>query len=175
MSESLEVPLPTRRQTLRLGAALASQLAPGDLLLLEGPLGAGKTFLTRSILRQLGVPYEIPVTSPTFGLVHEYRGRFRVLHADLYRLETRREVEQLGLRESREGGVIVIAEWAERFSPVTPTPEQPELLGQDGLLVRLTRDLENDEKAVRSATLYARGERGCAILAALSMSRSSPV
>jgi tRNA threonylcarbamoyladenosine biosynthesis protein TsaE len=108
--------LKTRRDTQRLGLTLGARLRGGDLVLLLGPLGAGKTFLARAIARGLGVPADVPITSPTFTLVQEYATpRGTLLHADLYRLldsaDLRREVERLGLRERRNEGCIVMVEW----------------------------------------------------------------
>jgi tRNA threonylcarbamoyladenosine biosynthesis protein TsaE len=116
----IERPLPTRRATVSLGQELASLLTRGDLVLLEGPLGAGKTYLTRALLRSVGVPHETPVTSPTFSLVHEYEVRLpagpaRLLHADLYRLDRPGDVAELGLREARGEGAVLLVEWGERF------------------------------------------------------------
>jgi len=114
--------LRTRRETSRLGRRIAEKLVPGDLVLVSGPLGAGKTFLARAIARGLGVPEGIAVTSPTFTLVQEYETpRGLLLHADLYRLlepgtDLRREVERLGLRERRAEGAIVLVEWGEDAS-----------------------------------------------------------
>ncbi len=108
------VSLPTRRDSRRLGAAIARVLAPGDLLLLSGPLGSGKTFVARALLRALGVAGR--VTSPTFTLVNEYdTRRGPVVHSDLYRVRERAaaEVARLGLRERRGEGAIVVVEWGE--------------------------------------------------------------
>src|SRR5689334_1946252 len=91
------VPLPTRRSTVQLGRALAGALKPGDLIILDGDLGMGKTFLARSICRALGVPASTPITSPTFTLVHEHKARFPIVHADLYRLRGAEELADLGL------------------------------------------------------------------------------
>ncbi|MGH0038487.1 MAG: tRNA (adenosine(37)-N6)-threonylcarbamoyltransferase complex ATPase subunit type 1 TsaE, partial [Myxococcota bacterium] len=74
------------RRTRHLGAALGARLVPGDVVWLEGELGAGKTFFARGLLRALGVSEAIPVTSPTFALVHEHEGRVPIRHLDLYRL-----------------------------------------------------------------------------------------
>lgn len=107
--------LRTRGDTRRLGAAIAGVLAPGDLLLLSGDLGAGKTFLVRAIARRLGVAGR--VTSPTFTLVQEYETAHGVLvHVDLYRLLGEKlgaEVERLGLRERRAGGAMMLVEWGD--------------------------------------------------------------
>ena len=102
--------LETRRATQRLARTLASTLGVGDLLLLSGDLGTGKTFLTRAICRALGVPHQIPVTSPSFALVNEYEADVPVLHVDLYRLADRDEVAQLGLRERRADSLLIV-EW----------------------------------------------------------------
>jgi tRNA threonylcarbamoyladenosine biosynthesis protein TsaE len=109
--------LRSRRDTTRLGAAIARVLEPGDLVVLAGDLGAGKTFLARAIARALGV--KGAVTSPTFTLVQEYAiDRAPLLHVDLYRLRESktplaREIARLGLRERRAEGAILLVEWGE--------------------------------------------------------------
>ncbi len=109
--------LASRRDSRRLGAAIARVLEPGDLLLCSGELGSGKTFLVRSIARALGSKGR--VTSPTFALVHEHETpRGRLVHADLYRLRDSplgflQEVSRLGLRQSRTEGARVVIEWGE--------------------------------------------------------------
>lgn len=153
------VPLPTRRSTVRLAQALAKQVRAGDLVLLDGPLGAGKTFFTRALFRRLGVPPSVTVASPTFALVHEYRGEFRLLHADLYRLEPTQDIADLGLADARDEGAVVVAEWAARFG---------DALGRDGLAIALER-----LPTVRRATLSARGPRGEALLSSLPLEAAS--
>jgi tRNA threonylcarbamoyladenosine biosynthesis protein TsaE len=94
-----------------LGATLGARTRAGDVLLLEGPIGAGKTVLAQGIARGLGA--EDAVVSPTFVLVRHYLGRLPLVHADLYRLDSRHEIDDLGLLELSEAGVLVV-EWSER-------------------------------------------------------------
>jgi tRNA threonylcarbamoyladenosine biosynthesis protein TsaE len=98
-----------------LGDAIARALRPGDLVVLSGDLGAGKTFLVRAVARALGVADA--VTSPTFALVHEHASeRGPLLHVDLYRLLGEglpAELARLGLRERRREGAILLVEWGE--------------------------------------------------------------
>ena len=150
MSEGLTVSLPTRRATRRLGAALAVVLCPGDLIVLEGDLGAGKTFLVRGIARGLGVPAKKAITSPTFTLIHELEARHPLLHADLYRLGDPDELVELGIMERIGGDAVVLVEWGDRFR---------DALGNEGLWIWLR--LAGDG---RTARLEARGERGRALL-----------
>ena len=102
-------------QTSAAGQDLAAQLAAGDVLLLEGELGAGKTAFVRGVARGLGLQAD-DVTSPTFTLIQEYRGPASALvlyHADLYRLSPR-EVDDLGLGELSEDGILAV-EWPDRW------------------------------------------------------------
>lgn len=132
----MELRLASRRDTTRLGVRIAAALAPGDLVLLAGDLGAGKTFLARAIARSLGVPIEVAIASPTFTLVQEYETpRGVLLHADLYRLrdddraKTELEIRRLGLAERRAEGAMVVVEWGEGYEKA--------LGGDLGLLVSL--------------------------------------
>ena len=133
----MELRLASRRDTTRLGVRIAAALAPGDLVLFAGDLGAGKTFLARAVARALGVPTEVAIASPTFTLVQEYETpRGVLLHADLYRLrdgdqeKTELEIRRLGLAERRAEGAMLVVEWGEGY-------EKP-LGGDLGLLVSLT-------------------------------------
>jgi tRNA threonylcarbamoyladenosine biosynthesis protein TsaE len=114
--------LASRRDTTRLGARIAAALAPGDLVVLSGDLGAGKTFLARAIARAMGVPARVPIASPTFTLVQEHEtARGVLLHADLYRLrgdsaeQTVNEIRRLGIAERRAEGAVVLVEWGEGY------------------------------------------------------------
>jgi len=101
-------------QTADIGRALAADLQPGAIVLVSGDLGAGKTAFVRGMAAGLGIDPHV-VCSPTFTLVHEYRGgRVPLQHVDLYRLETP-EVEGLGLDELANGHVITAVEWPDRL------------------------------------------------------------
>jgi tRNA threonylcarbamoyl adenosine modification protein YjeE len=119
--------LPDPEATDALGAELAASLKGGDLVLLLGDLGAGKTALARAIIRTLLGDAELDVPSPTFALVQPYDGPAgQILHADLYRLGDAREIDELGLRDN--AGAIVLIEWPERA---------PELFDAATLIVEL--------------------------------------
>ena len=106
-------------ETARVGRDLAATLSGGSVLLLFGELGAGKTAFVRGLAEGLGVDRD-EISSPTFTLVQEYRGgRLPLFHADLYRLEDAREIDDLGLDDVAEGGVLAI-EWAEKLPRPMP-------------------------------------------------------
>ena len=113
MSE-LRIELPNLAATARLGACLAPLLVAGDLLLLDGEMGAGKTTLARAIGEGLrAVP---PLASPTFVLATEHDGRLPVWHLDAYRLGEGSDPVALGLIDTRNEAGVTIVEWGERFS-----------------------------------------------------------
>jgi tRNA threonylcarbamoyladenosine biosynthesis protein TsaE len=107
------------QDTQRLAAAVAEVAQPGDLLVLVGGLGAGKTCFVQGFARAMGE--DEPVTSPTFALVHNYAGRIPILHADLYRLVSQHEVLDLGLDEALAEGSIALVEWGDIASDVLAT------------------------------------------------------
>ncbi len=106
--------------TYRLGVSLGEYAEPGDILALWGELGAGKTLLTRGMARGLGVPPEIPVTSPTFTFINEYDGRLHLYHLDLYRLSHPDELETLPWREALFGEGVAVIEWPDRLGNELP-------------------------------------------------------
>lgn len=107
--------------TAAFGAELAATLAPGDLVLLAGDLGAGKTALARAIVRALAGDATMDVPSPSFALVQPYdTAAGPLLHADLYRLRAAREIDELGLFDRDEA--IVIIEWPERAPELFERP-----------------------------------------------------
>jgi tRNA threonylcarbamoyladenosine biosynthesis protein TsaE len=103
-------------QTIAFGRTLAELLSPPKLVLLRGDLGAGKTTLVKGIASAFEAADEEDVTSPTFTLVHEYRGpRANLYHIDLYRIDTQRELDTLGLDDLRSDNSILLIEWGEKF------------------------------------------------------------
>lgn len=111
-----EITTHTPDETIAFGRTLTDLLAPPKLVLLRGDLGAGKTTLVKGIAAAFGAAAEEDVTSPTFTLVHEYRGpRANLYHIDLYRIDTPRELETLGLDDLRDENSILLIEWGEKF------------------------------------------------------------
>ena len=109
--------LPDLAATEAVGARLAALVRPGDVVTLSGPLGAGKTSVARGLLAALGLAGEAP--SPSFAIVQPYdlpEVRLPVWHADLYRLDDPREVDELGLEDDRGDGLLLV-EWPERAGP----------------------------------------------------------
>ncbi len=124
----MEVGSRSADETRALGVRLASLLRPGDVVVLSGDLGAGKTVLAKGIAAGLGVTE--PVVSPTFTIVREYEGDIPLQHLDVYRLDHFQEVIDLGLDELLDGHAVTIVEWGEAVSALLPT---------DRLEVSLTR------------------------------------
>src|SRR5947208_12932464 len=103
-------------ETIALGRELRSLLAPPKLVVLRGDLGAGKTTLVKGIAEGFKAASQEDVTSPTFTLIHEYRGLSATLfHIDLYRVETQRELETLGLDDLTTENSVLLIEWGEMF------------------------------------------------------------
>jgi tRNA threonylcarbamoyladenosine biosynthesis protein TsaE len=106
----------TPDETTELGRRLAAQLKPGNVVLLRGDLGAGKTTLVKGIAEGFQAARAEDVTSPTFTLIHEYRGAAVTLfHIDLYRIDTQRELDTLALDDLMGNNSILLIEWGEKF------------------------------------------------------------
>ena len=103
-------------ETTALGRKLAAELRPGTIVLLRGDLGAGKTTLIKGIAEGFRAAAAEDVTSPTFTLIHEYRGpETNLYHIDLYRIDTQRELDTLALDDLRDPRSILLIEWGEKF------------------------------------------------------------
>jgi tRNA threonylcarbamoyladenosine biosynthesis protein TsaE len=122
------------------GRSLGETLRPGDVVLLTGELGAGKTTFVRGVAQ--GIGSHAPVASPTFQLVRVYPGRVQLAHVDLYRVENSTELRDLGLEELAEQGAVVV-EWGDRLEVVGAAIIDIEHLGGDRRLIRTIRDLRH--------------------------------
>jgi tRNA threonylcarbamoyladenosine biosynthesis protein TsaE len=134
-----EITTNSAEETIAFGRTLTEMLAPLKLVLLRGDLGAGKTTLVKGIAAAFGAAEEEDVTSPTFTLVHEYRGpRANLYHIDLYRIDTQRELETLGLDDLRaDSNGILLIEWGEKF---------PRFVRERDVEISLERQGENGRK-----------------------------
>jgi len=117
------------------GEALAPLLRPGDVLLLSGDLGAGKTQLVKGIASGLGIAE--PVTSPTFNILLVHHGRLPLYHVDLYRLDRADQLEDIDFFGTLEAGGVTAVEWGDRFREVV-----------DAGTVRITIHIESDTKRI---------------------------
>ena len=142
-SRSISLTLSSSDETANLARHIAPLLTAGDVLLLDGPIGAGKSFFARTlILDLLPVPEDIP--SPTFTLVQTYdTSDFEIWHCDLYRLSTPYEVQELGIEDAFQDAVCLI-EWPDRLGDLTPL---------DALtLTLLLTDTPEERRAMLTAT-----------------------
>ena len=133
-----EIATHSAEETIAFGRTLAELLTPPKLVLLRGDLGAGKTTLVKGIAAAFDAAAEEDVTSPTFTLVHEYRGpRAKLYHIDLYRVDTQRELDTLALDDLRADDSILLIEWGEKF---------PRLVRERDVEISLDRDGETRRK-----------------------------
>ncbi len=118
------IPIITRsaEETVQVGRELARQMRPPLLVFLSGELGSGKTTLAKGIISGLGAAREEDVTSPTFTLIHEFKGPCKVYHIDLYRIEGGQDLETLGLEDLFTSPAVVLVEWPEKWSLRTDWP-----------------------------------------------------
>ncbi|HTO55909.1 MAG TPA: tRNA (adenosine(37)-N6)-threonylcarbamoyltransferase complex ATPase subunit type 1 TsaE [Myxococcota bacterium] len=139
-------------ETRALGRALGERLRGGDVVLLSGPLGAGKTCFVQGLARGVGVPESAAVTSPTFVLVAEYPGRVWLRHADFYRVESYARLLDAGFDDLVNPDGVLVVEWPERF---------PEALPKERLELSIAADAKS---GVREIGIEARGERAQELL-----------
>ena len=133
-----EVVTQSADETIAFGRTLAELFTPPKLVLLRGDLGAGKTTLVKGIAVAFDAASEEDVTSPTFTLIHEYRGPRAILyHIDLYRIDTPRELDTLALDDLRSENSILLIEWGEKF---------PRLLQERDVEISLERQGESERK-----------------------------
>lgn len=118
MTISLETDSP--EETAAAGAALARLLRPGDVLALTGELGAGKTVFVQGVAAGLGCDPAVPVTSPTFVIMHEYPGPTPLFHFDFYRLAREEDALEVGCEEFFEADGVCAVEWGEKFPRIFP-------------------------------------------------------
>ena len=153
MSGRLIIAAPTAAAMQALGERLGRALCAGDVLALQGPLGAGKTTFVQGVARGTGVPADRHVASPTFALVNEHPGRVPLVHADLYRIADPRELDELGLRDAFDRAAVAI-EWLDRFPDAAPAE-------------RLEIEIAIAADGGRTLTLHPIGARAAALAAAL--------
>lgn len=134
-------------ETIALGRKLAAMLAPPKLVLLRGELGAGKTTLVKGIAEGFHAATADNVTSPTFTLVHEYRGpEVNVYHIDLYRVDTPRQLETLGLDDLIAENSVLLVEWGEKF-PRLQRDQDAEITVE-----RIGNERTGDERRIQLST-----------------------
>lgn len=148
--QSWDVTLSSRSETESLGHAIGRAVIGGEVLALIGELGAGKTAFVRGVAVGLDAPLDC-VSSPTFVLIHEYRGRLPLIHVDLYRLHTESEASNIGLEDYFTDRSVGAIEWADRF---------PSLLPPDRLEIRLIHQDSN----TRIASVTAHGPHSLKLL-----------
>ena len=150
----LSLPSRSVAETSAIATALAEQAEPGDVLILVGDLGAGKTAFSKAYGAALGVSE--PMTSPTFTLAREYTGRLRLHHVDVYRLEHMAELLDLDLPDLLDGGGIVLIEWGDAIVSAIPA---------DYLQISFTFGDADDDRTIE---LTAVGPSWCDRLEALT-------
>ncbi len=149
-------------ETIRLGKSIGSRLRAGDVVALVGELGAGKTQFIKGLATGAGVGKPSYVSSPSFTLINEYTGRVPFYHIDLFRLESQKEAEGLGLEDYLHGGGITAIEWADKI---------PSLLPEEMLSIHLMYTGKN----TRSIEMVGKGKRYEELVIQIRSSESGPV
>jgi len=144
MTDHLEFTSHSPEETQKLGKRLGELALSGDIFLLSGKLGAGKTCLTQGIARGLGITES--VLSPSFVLVRELKGRLPLYHGDLYRLDRTEEISELGLDEYLFGKGLTVIEWADKGLTILP---------EEHLLIEIEY-LENDKRRIKLTAYHKR-------------------
>jgi len=135
-----EISTHSPEETVAFGRSLVELLAPPKLVLLHGDLGAGKTTLVKGVAAAFEAASEEDVTSPTFTLIHEYRGpRANLFHIDLYRIDTQRELDTLALEDLQGENSILLIEWGEKFPRFTRERDLEIALERTGETSRVIR------------------------------------
>ncbi|MDQ3646500.1 MAG: tRNA (adenosine(37)-N6)-threonylcarbamoyltransferase complex ATPase subunit type 1 TsaE [Actinomycetota bacterium] len=147
MLRSLHVTTYSPEETRIVGAALGPVVVPGDVISLNGDLGAGKTVLVQGLVTSLGVSGR--VTSPTFTIVQEFDARYPIVHLDVYRLNSFQELLDLGFEELLDPGAILLVEWGEAVAPLLP---------RRYLQVELRQAADPDAEQEREITFRPRGD-----------------
>lgn len=143
----------TAAATRRLGRLLGERATAGMVVLLNGPLGAGKTCFAQGVAYGLGIPEQTAVTSPSYTLMNIHRGRLEMYHFDLYRLGRVDDLEDLGYDEYAEGTGLTLVEWADRLIEDLPSS--------------LEVEISYDRSQVRTLRFSAKDEAGMQILAGM--------
>jgi tRNA threonylcarbamoyladenosine biosynthesis protein TsaE len=142
--DARELTTHSAEETVAFGRTLAELLSPPKIVLLRGDLGAGKTTLVKGIAEGFQAASEEDVTSPTFTLVHEYRGpRANLYHIDLYRIDTPRQLETLGLDDLVAPNSVLLIEWGEKFPRFAHERDVEialESVGENSRHIRITSD-----------------------------------
>jgi tRNA threonylcarbamoyladenosine biosynthesis protein TsaE len=149
MSPELCIHSRSAAETQRLGERLGALLRGGDVVLLSGALGAGKTCFVQGLARGLAVPPAVAVTSPTFVLAAEYPGRVWLRHADFYRVESYARLLDAGFDDLAAPDGVLVVEWPERF---------PEALPAERLELRIEPGAESEAREIHVAARGARAQ-----------------
>jgi tRNA threonylcarbamoyladenosine biosynthesis protein TsaE len=143
--DTIQIQLHSLGDTEKLGRLIGEKALPGDVICLDGDLGAGKTTLSQAIARGLEVPDSCYVTSPSFAIMHEYEGRLPMYHMDFYRLQDAGEVEDLGFEEYFYLNGVTVIEWSTRAIEILPDE-------------RLVLSLHQNDDLSRTVTLKCSGK-----------------
>ncbi len=142
-------------ETRRFGESVGRKIDQKTLIFLSGDLGAGKTVFVQGLARGLDVPADYYITSPTYALVNEYPGRLKLFHADLYRISSALELEDMGFDDLDIDHGVLVVEWAERMGPDAPVPDM-------GVSIRVVDD------SIRKITLFLYGRENTNLVKVLS-------